>query len=137
VNFHKVFKTAIICLVIFVFLWFFFVLPNKPTKNELISILIENGIEINGSDSNVIDPLTNVEPDFIHIILTRTEIKQLEIIEHGFDIFGRKYFAVVEIVSYSDEYSLNAKLMMFLHYDNGWKLIDRIGVLNSNFLTNE
>ncbi|MDW7669539.1 MAG: hypothetical protein SCJ93_12000 [Bacillota bacterium] len=97
--------------------------------------MLKNGIEINGSDSNIVNPTTESSPDSIDIVLVDEEIQQLSILESGYDIIGRKYFAIVEVVSYSDEYHLSAKLMMFLKYENRWKVCEKIGVLNSNFDT--
>src|SRR6056297_1235291 len=118
----KIVFTILIILLLGVCLTIAFYMISSPSEKVLIDLLLENGIEINGSDSNL-------------IILVDEEIQQLSILESGYDIINRKYFAIVEVVSYSEKYTLNAKLMMFLKYDNGWKVCEKIGVLNANFVT--
>ncbi|MFO7887974.1 MAG: hypothetical protein R6U59_06615 [Eubacteriales bacterium] len=134
-NLPQIVYIIIIILLLGVSLAIIFYLISSPSEKVLINIVVKNGIEINGSDSNIINPTTESSPDSIAIVLVDEEIQQLNIIESGYDIIDRKYFAIVEVVSYSDEYHLNAKLMMLLKYDNGWKVCEKIGVLNSNFDT--
>jgi len=131
----KIVFTILIILLLGVCLTIAFYMISSPSEKVLIDLLLENGIEINGSDSNMINHLTESPPDSIFIILVDEEIQQLSILESGYDIINRKYFAIVEVVSYSEKYTLNAKLMMFLKYDNGWKVCEKIGVLNANFVT--
>jgi len=136
-NLQNYYKSILIFLMIAIGLLVCFYITIKPTEKELIALITYNGIEIPGVDSNIIDPITEKEPDSIAIFLIDEEIRQLEIIESGYDIIGRKYFAIVKIVSSSDNHTLYAKLMMFLNYDHGWKVNDEIGVLYSNFIVPE
>ena len=48
---------------------------NKPKEETIINILIENGITINGYDSNIIYPKTGCPPHHVAILLTKEEVE--------------------------------------------------------------
>jgi hypothetical protein len=130
-------KAIVVLMIILISFFTIFSITNRPSEEVLAHIVIENGIKIDGSDSNMI-PINNHEKiNSISISLVDEEIQQLQIIDSGYDILGRKFFAIVKIYSYSDTYTLNAKVMMLLHYNNGWELSNEIGILRADFIVDE
>lgn len=116
----------------------FVVSLSKPNEETITDILVNNGIRINGSDSNIIDPYTEREPNHVAILLRKEELKEIKIIDSGYDFIKGKYFCIFEIRAFSvNEHLLIAKALMMLHYDNGWKLSDDIGVLSAYYELSE
>lgn len=110
---------------------------NKPTEETIKDILVNNGISINGSDSNIIDPYTEREPNHVALLLRKEELHEVEVIDSGYDFLKGKYFCIFGIKASSSEHLLIAKALMMLHYDNGWKLSDDIGVLSAHYEISE
>lgn len=111
---------------------------SKPNEETIINILIDNGITINGSDSNIIVPNTGCAPHHVAILLRKEELKEIKIIDSGYDFIKGKYFCIFEIQAFSvNEHLLRAKALMLLHFDNGWKLSDDIGVLFAHYELSE
>lgn len=132
---HKILKPVYLfaVFIIIVMVTAISLITSKPNDKIITNIFINNGIDINGSDSNF-KRSTGDKPDYISIIFKKEEIKNIEIIESGYDFIKKKYFAIVNLTASSEDYDLNARAMFFLHYDKGWKLSGKIGVLYANFL---
>jgi hypothetical protein len=107
---------------------------GKPNEKIITDILVDNGMTINGSDSNIIHPPTNHETDHVSILINKEDIIRFEILESGYDFINRKYFCIFEFnAGARDQYGMVARALMLLHYDKGWKLSHKIGVLHAHY----
>jgi len=116
----------------------FFYITSRPDDKTIMTVITENSITIDGSDTTILNP-ENADDIYDHgtLQLREEEIERLEIIDSGYDFIGRKYIAIVEIDSYRGEYRLDARVVLILHYDKGWKLSENIGVLRAFFVIDE
>lgn len=130
-NKYKILITSLLLIIIIALV--LVISLSKPNEKTIINILVEDGITINGSDSNIIHPYTNCPPDHVSVVIPEEDISKFEIIESCYDFINRKYFCIFEFNAYSrDQYFITARALMFLHYDKGWKLSAEIGVIDSN-----
>lgn len=104
----------------------------RPSDDCVMQIVSNKGIEINGSDSDILDKDGN-KYDRVSYVIKEDEVKKFEIIDYGYDIINKKYFCIADIDVANDKHFFTARIMIILTYDKGWRLEEDIGVLRANF----
>lgn len=125
-------KVVFLVGMIFVFVIIFGVLfiTRKPNQETIMDIVRYNGLKVNGSDSNIKDLGGNTLNE-ITIIFAEDKFEKFEIIDYGFDRIKRKYFCLINLSATNDTMATDAKIAVFLHYNNGWKLQDEIAIIDA------